>query len=55
MTVYMTRDRWNATHKDFKGSRDGQKAVLTITGIDLVEIIPATDERIDNTGYGKVA
>lgn len=55
MTVYMTRDRWKITPRELRSSVGSQKAVVTATGIDRVEIVPTTDERIDNTGYGRVA
>lgn len=55
MTVCMTKARWDRTHKDFKAIRGGHKSVVTETGIQSVEIVPANDERVDRTGYGRVA
>ena len=53
MTVLMSKERLAAVHKDFRGSINGRTTVVTVRGIEFVEIVPANDSRLDNVGYGR--
>lgn len=35
----MTKEQWNATHKDYKGKLNGRKAILTESGLRYVAIV----------------
>lgn len=53
MIVIMSQKRWEMVHKDFRGSINGRDTCVTVRGIEYVEIVPATDSRLDNIGYGR--
>jgi hypothetical protein len=50
--IYMTENRWSRVPRDLTGRIDTRKTCVCPRGIDFVEIVRATDEHVDETGYG---